>query len=47
MGKAVLEAYDTVAEVRFAAPDKHHFVDDLEPFGLENPGGVFHADDRP
>ncbi len=47
MGKAVLEAYDTVAEVRFAAPNKHHFVYNLAPFGLENPGEVFHADDRP
>ena len=34
MGEAVLEAYDTVAEVRFSAPNKHHFVYDLAPFGL-------------
>ena len=47
MGRAVLEAYDVVAEVRLSAPNKHHFVYDLSPFGLENPGEVFHADDRP
>jgi len=47
MGKAVLEKYDTVAEIRFSAPNKHHFLYDLAPFGLDNPGEVFHADDRP
>jgi urate oxidase len=47
MGKAVLEAYDVVAEVRLSAPNKHHVVYDLSPFGLENPNEVFHADDRP
>lgn len=47
MGRAVLEAYDVLAEVRLSAPNKHHFVYDLSPFGLENPGEVFHADDRP
>ena len=47
MGRAVLEAYEHVAEVRLSAPNKHHFLYDLSPFGLENPGEVFHADDRP
>ena len=47
MGKAVLEAYDVVAEVRLSAPNKHHFLYDLERFGIENNGEVFHADDRP
>jgi urate oxidase len=47
MGKAVLEAYDVVAEVRLVAPNKHHFLYNLEPFGLDNPNEVFHADDRP
>jgi urate oxidase len=47
MGKAVLEARDDVAEVRLSAPNKHHFLVDLEPFGLENPGEVFFAADRP
>ncbi len=47
MGRGVLEAFDTVVEVRLSAPNKHHFVYDLSPFGLENPNEVFHADDRP
>jgi urate oxidase len=47
MGKAAIEARPEIAEVRFAMPNKHHFVYDLSPFGLENPNEVFHADDRP
>ncbi|CAN5174323.1 urate oxidase [soil metagenome] len=47
MGKAVLEAYPFIAEVQLKAPNKHHFLYDLEPFGLENPGEVFIAADRP
>ena len=47
MGGAVLDAVPSVAEVRFSLPNKHHFVIDLSPFGLENPNEVFHADDRP
>jgi urate oxidase len=47
MGKAVLERYDAVAEIRFSAPNKHHFLYDLSRFGMDNPGEVFHADDRP
>ncbi|RXZ68112.1 factor-independent urate hydroxylase [Agromyces albus] len=47
MGKAVLEAYDSIAEVRLSAPNKHHFLYDLSRFGVENDNEVFHADDRP
>ncbi len=47
MGRAVLEAHEEVAEIRLSAPNRHHFLVDLAPFGLENPGEVFHADDRP
>lgn len=47
MGSAVLEACPGVHEVRLSMPNKHHFVVDLSPFGLENPNEVFHADDRP
>ena len=47
MGRAVLDADKDIAEVRLSAPNKHHFLVDLAPFGLENPGEVFHADDRP
>jgi urate oxidase len=47
MGTRVLETNDDVAEIRFSAPNKHHFLVDLEPFGLENEGEVFIATDRP
>lgn len=47
MGRTVLEAHDGIAEISFSAPNKHHVLVDLAPFGLENPGEVFHAADRP
>jgi urate oxidase len=47
MGRAVLSARDEVAEIRLSAPNRHHFLADLAPFGLDNPGEVFHAADRP
>jgi urate oxidase len=47
MGSAVLAARDDIAEIRLSAPNKHHILVDLQPFGLDNPGEVFHADDRP
>jgi urate oxidase len=47
MGRAVLAAHDEIAEIRLSAPNKHHFLVDLTAFGLDNPGEVFHADDRP
>jgi urate oxidase len=47
MGRAVLERYPSIAEIRLSAPNKHHFLYDLARFGVENSGEVFHADDRP
>ncbi|MGY1704346.1 factor-independent urate hydroxylase [Geodermatophilus sp. SYSU D00697] len=47
MGEAVLERYPDVAEVRMSMPNRHHFLQDLSVFGLDNPGVVYHADDRP
>jgi len=47
MGKAALAAHEDIAEIRLSAPNKHHFLVDLSPFGLDNRGEVFHADDRP
>jgi urate oxidase len=47
MGRAVLAAQPEVAEIRLSAPNKHHFLADLAPFGLANPGEVFYAADRP
>ena len=45
--RRVLEAHPEVAEIKFSAPNKHHFLVDLDPFGLENNGEVFIAADRP
>lgn len=47
MGEAVLLARPEVAEIRFSMPNNHHFPVDLSPFGLDNPGEVFFAADRP
>ncbi len=47
MGRLLLERVPTIEEVSFAAPNKHHFLVDLAPFGLDNPGEVFIAADRP
>jgi urate oxidase len=47
MGTAVLDAVPELAEIRLVAPNKHHFVVDLAPFGLDNPNEVFFAADRP
>jgi urate oxidase len=47
MGEAVLLTRPEVAEVRLSLPNKHHFLVDLSPFGLENHNEVFYAADRP
>ena len=52
MGEAVLARDDAVAEIRLSMPNRHHFLQDLSAFGLDNtldgPGAVvYHADDRP
>lgn len=47
MGRAVLEAHPEIAEIRFSMPNKHHFVVDLDAYGLDNPNEVFFASDRP
>jgi urate oxidase len=47
MGTAALERSPDVAEVRLSMPNRHHFLQDLSAFGLDNPDVVYHADDRP
>jgi urate oxidase len=47
MGSAVLESFPDVAEIRLSMPNKHHYLVDLSPFGLDNPNQVFMAGDRP
>ncbi len=46
MGQRFLESLDVVAEFRVAAPNEHHFLVELSPFGVENMGEVFIAADR-
>ena len=52
MGEAALERCADVAEIRMSMPNRHHFLQDLSAFGLDNPvdgsgAVVYHADDRP
>ena len=47
MGESALKARPEIAEIRLSMQNKHHFVVDLSPFGLDNKNEVFHASDRP
>jgi urate oxidase len=47
MGSRVLADVPEACEVRLALPNKHHYLVDLSPFGLENASEVYHAGDRP
>ncbi|WP_214413679.1 factor-independent urate hydroxylase [Sphaerisporangium fuscum] len=47
MGGHVLTTCPEICEVRLALPNKHHFLVDLTPFGLDNDNEVYHAADRP
>jgi urate oxidase len=52
MGEAVLEQNGCVAEIRMSMPNRHHFLQDLSAYGLDNtPDGtgpvVYRVDDRP
>jgi urate oxidase len=47
MGEAALTARPEIAEIRLSMQNKHHFLVDLAPFGLDNQNEVFYASDRP
>ncbi len=47
MGSAVINEHDTIDEIKFSCPNKHHFLSDLSFCGLDNPNVVFYAADRP
>ena len=47
MGERLVSSCPGVAEVRLSLPNRHHFLVDLAPFGLDNPGEVFYVADRP
>jgi len=47
IGERILTERPELAEIRFVMPNKHHYLMDLAPFGLENNNEVFIAGDRP
>jgi len=47
MAQAVISAHDSIDEIKFSCPNKHHFTYDLSFCGLDNPNEVFYAADRP
>ncbi|MDX3070019.1 urate oxidase, partial [Streptomyces sp. ND04-05B] len=47
MGSRIIESRSEIDEIRFSLPNNHHFLVDLEPFGLENDNEVYFAADRP
>ncbi|MFF3560694.1 factor-independent urate hydroxylase [Streptomyces sp. NPDC002574] len=50
MGERIVEHRPEIDEVRLSLPNKHHFLVDLEPFGLVNDtpdSAVYFAADRP
>ncbi len=50
MGSAVTDTLPGIPEIRFSAPNRHHFLVDFSGFdveGLQNDGEVFLAADRP
>ncbi|BBB00916.1 putative uricase [Actinacidiphila reveromycinica] len=47
MGARVIEQTPGVDEIRLSLPNRHHFLVDLAPFGLENDNEVYYAADRP
>jgi urate oxidase len=47
MAEAVISTHDSIDEIKFSCPNKHHFTYDLSFCGLDNTNEVFYAADRP
>jgi urate oxidase len=47
MARAILERHEAVEEVRMVLPNLHHWLVDLEPFGLTNDGEVYISTTEP
>ena len=47
MGEAILTVCPEIARIHFSFPNRHHIPYNLERFGLENNGTIFHADAEP
>jgi len=47
MGEAVLDGFPEIAKIHISLPNKHHLLYDLQRFGMENEGEIFHATSEP
>jgi urate oxidase len=47
MGEAVLEAFTEIQKIHLSLPNKHHLLYDVERFGMENEGEIFHTTSEP
>jgi urate oxidase len=47
MGGAALQACADISEITLTLSNRHHWLVDLTPFGLDNPNDVFVATDQP
>jgi urate oxidase len=47
IGEAVLEGFPEIEKIHLSLPNKHHLLYDLECFGMENEGEIFHATSEP
>jgi len=47
IGRAMLERHSALAQVRMVLPNLHHWLVDLRPFGIDNPGAIFTATTEP
>ncbi|WP_019588780.1 factor-independent urate hydroxylase [Deinococcus apachensis] len=47
MGEAVLTRCPEISRIWFQMPNKHHLKYNLERFGIENEGEIFHVDPEP
>ncbi len=47
MARAILERHEAIEEVRMVLPNLHHWLVDLEPFGLTNDGEVYISTTEP
>ncbi len=47
MGEAILTVCPEISRIHFSFPNRHHIPYNLERFGLENDGTIFHADAEP
>lgn len=47
MAAGAVAAAPGVVEVRMSMPNRHHFLVDLTPYGLDNPNQVYRFEDRP